>query len=230
MPFPKEITRYCPSFVSLTYSNDAGGMTEVIKIQLAHFSVQEYFQSDRLEPALGKQLNKTAAAAALLDLCLSYLLELNPSLPLGETKGQYPFVEFAAQYWWDYAAVMEASNQIVRDTLKEYYASQDAFTLGCKFYSPDGFPRYEGDGRAVSPLYYTSVAGLLASVHFLLRTVVDVHVPCLLSWLGQSCHSPSWLEVVGLVMPAHDRQQKPPCLRIHLLGHPLWLELHTMFM
>ncbi|KAJ2979195.1 hypothetical protein NQ176_g3397 [Zarea fungicola] len=99
MPNPREITRYCSSFVALTTYFDTENGEEVVQIQLAHFSVQEYFQSDRLPPDLAAQLGKTAAAASLVELCLSYLLALDISLSYDKTAEQYPFVEYSAQHW-----------------------------------------------------------------------------------------------------------------------------------
>ncbi|CEJ81552.1 hypothetical protein VHEMI01673 [[Torrubiella] hemipterigena] len=174
MPFPTEITQYCLSFVSLTYKYAPIMKAQVIEIQLAHFSVQEYLQSDRLEPALGEQLNKAAAATAIVDLCVSYLLSLNVSLPLHQTKEQYPFAEFSAQYWSDFALIMEESNQKVPDILKEYYSSQQAFASGYDLYSPDKYQRTT-NADAVSPLYYASFTGLLRSVLVLLETDVDLN-------------------------------------------------------
>ena len=164
LQFPKEITRSCSSFVFLTSKNDEIGSPHDIEIQLAHFSVQEYFQSERLQPDLAARLGKTAAATALVDLCLSYLLELDTALPLDVTKEQYPFAEFSAQYWSDYAAVLESSSQRVSKAVEEYYAFHDTFILGYTLYSPD-CEQWQCDHLEATPLYYASFKDLQNEKH-----------------------------------------------------------------
>ncbi|TQW01480.1 phytoene dehydrogenase [Cordyceps javanica] len=189
MPFPEEIARYCSSFVSLTASSNAEGEENMVHIQLAHFSVQEYFQSDRLPPDLAVHLHKTASAVSLVDLCLSYLLELDTSLPVHETKEQYPFAQFSAQHWSDSATILEVSSQQVPKAVDEYYGSHDAFILGYKLYPPDEHIPIWSRPEPASPLYYASFAGLSASVRKLLDAHADTNVQC--GYLGNALQAAS---------------------------------------
>lgn len=79
MPIPEEITRYCSSLVSLVNRYDRFRETQIVELQLAHFSVQEYLQSDRLDAIEAEYLGQKEAAEAIANLCLSYLLAMKPS-------------------------------------------------------------------------------------------------------------------------------------------------------
>lgn len=76
LPVPQEVVRCCSSLVVLARKNDESATME---IQLAHLSVREYLMSDRLDADIASELQETTARAAIVDLCLSYLLELNHS-------------------------------------------------------------------------------------------------------------------------------------------------------
>ncbi|PQK10157.1 hypothetical protein BB8028_0002g04810 [Beauveria bassiana] len=129
MPMPQEIVQYCAGLVSLTVRCSKSKLRYATEIALAHFSVKEYLLSDRLKPSMGEQLNKRTATAALVELCVSYLLSLeSPVLPdrVGEL---YPFARYSAQYWSHYASVVEkcpSSNHDVLATVWEFYACQGA--------------------------------------------------------------------------------------------------------
>lgn len=178
LQLPTEITRYCSSFVSLARRYDGTRKTQVTEIQLAHFSVQEYLLSNRLDPTISKQLDKNAAAIAVVDLCLSYLLELDTSLKLDQIFELYPFAEFSAQHWSSFAAVVESTTQTVPDKVKEYYKSKDLLDLGYILHILDNYPFALLPLDEVTPLYYASFTGLSGSVHMLLQAGVDAYYSC----------------------------------------------------
>lgn len=91
--------------------------------------------------------------------------------------------EFSAQYWSDYAVVLETSSQRVSKAVEEYYASHDAFKLGYKLFCLDCEPWMRRPKNA-TPLYYVSFAGLMISVRTLLKADADMSVKC--GYLGNS--------------------------------------------
>lgn len=153
---------------------------------------------------MGEQLNKRTATAALVELCVSYLLSLeSPVLPdrVGEL---YPFARYSAQYWSHYASVVEkcpSSNHDVLATVWEFYACQDKFRQICQLSPLDHPEGYHGKD-VVSPLYYASYAGLPNSVHqLLLMTEADVNSRC--GFLGTALQAASYqghLDTVNVLL------------------------------
>lgn len=91
MPVPEEITKYCSGLVSLTKRD-----SKKPELQLAHFSVQEYLRSEAAEK---EYFSQQAAAEAIGNLCVSYLLALELPLLLKEIAEQHPFTELSLQPW-----------------------------------------------------------------------------------------------------------------------------------
>ncbi|KAJ3497611.1 hypothetical protein NLG97_g1762 [Lecanicillium saksenae] len=201
MPIPEEITRYCSSLVSLVIMNDEFRNTQIIELQLAHFSVQEYLRSSRVDPAEAMHFGQRQAAEDLTNLCLSYLLVIKPppvvkqlperfspttpvaDIPLGifndldeqlqQLKEDYPFAEFSARYWYDFANILESSTGKVLEIVEEYFSNNRALTLGYLLppLEEDAFDDY----MRVPPLYYAACVGLKHSVCLLLKMNADVN-------------------------------------------------------
>lgn len=112
MPIPEEITRYCSSLVSLTKKT-----SENTEVQLAHFSVQEYLRSNRLADAEAEYLSQQAAAEAIVNLCLSYLLAVELPPALKELAERHPFTEPSLEPWSGIDALEESAD--VSDALNE---------------------------------------------------------------------------------------------------------------
>ncbi|ETS84698.1 hypothetical protein PFICI_02723 [Pestalotiopsis fici W106-1] len=109
MPCPEEIVGYCSSLTVLVKRKDQRYRTDIVEIQLAHFSVQEYLTSERLEKSVAPRLSHSSASIALTTVCLSYLLSLDYSYRPEEAEKNYPLAEYSAQYWPTHAAITEQS-------------------------------------------------------------------------------------------------------------------------
>lgn len=172
MPVPEEIARYCSSLVSVVTRSD-----ESMEIHLAHFSVQEYLRSSRLESDLAQQFEKTSAAVSIVDLCLSYLSTVDGTLSLREILQTYPFAQFSARYWTDHAFIVEKSTGKVLDSIKKYYLTRDALVVGYRI-GQSVYSEWDPDYNMTSPLYLASQHGLRASVTMLLDSGADVNQRC----------------------------------------------------
>jgi hypothetical protein len=81
--------------------------TEVMSLStvcVAHFSVQEYLESERM--------NSVTAHAEILQICLLYLLEpalASTSQPT-TVRRPYPLADFAANYWYRHYAATKKLN------------------------------------------------------------------------------------------------------------------------
>ncbi|KAJ1329892.1 ankyrin repeat domain-containing protein 50 [Microdochium nivale] len=172
MPEPKEVARYCSSLVVIVERQDSRTKKKIIEIQLAHFSVQEYLTSNELETSMAVDLDNIPARAAIVKVCLSYLIDLSCS----EKKASYPFAEFSALCWSDHAVLVEASYKAVIPEVEEYFSSRVAFEFGNELYQPD-LPWIDGDrdqGPALA-LHCASFLGLFYSTQALLKNGADVN-------------------------------------------------------
>ncbi|CEJ90686.1 hypothetical protein VHEMI06451 [[Torrubiella] hemipterigena] len=168
MPVPEEIALYCSTLVVLVYSTDR----TTVELQLAHFSIKEYLQSERLDLKMASFFDKTTAATEIVSVCLSYLMTVDPTLSTSEIVQEYRFARFAAQFWSKFERIIEESTSAVFNLTKAYYACQAIFNMGYRIYPPDSPYQQvdgdEGEQGVVSSLYYTSLVGLLQSVRMLL--------------------------------------------------------------
>ncbi|KAK8040286.1 hypothetical protein PG991_000074 [Apiospora marii] len=177
MPMPEEVLRYCSSLAVLVKrENKEYGIT-ITEIQLAHSSVQRYLMSDQLEPEMASDLEMVNAKAAIVNVCLSYLLSLDHTHSLQGVMEKYPLAQYCAQYWATHAAAVELSRQGVAPIVKEYLSNEDAFALGYRLYSPDRAWKgvFDEIEEPVSTLYYASLSGLCRSVHMLICAGANVN-------------------------------------------------------
>ncbi|CAI7621157.1 unnamed protein product, partial [Penicillium viridicatum] len=93
----------CLGLVEITVGKDFRGKPTTIA-RIAHFSVQEYLESDRipLQGAAKFTIQREQAHTEMAQVCLVYLLD--PTLSNGELDEAkleiFPFAHFAAQYWF----------------------------------------------------------------------------------------------------------------------------------
>ncbi|KAK8851752.1 ankyrin repeat-containing domain protein [Apiospora arundinis] len=173
---PEKIVTYCAGLVILVKRQAEDNETTVTEIQLAHVSVQEYLTSGRLEGSIANDLQETTARISIVNVCLSYLLDIDHLYTISEARQKYPLAQYSARYWAQNAAVIESLDKPVAIT-KEYFSLRTAFEFGYQLYRPDRPWEEEPDdlGELVTCLYYTSVCGLLYSTRELLEKGADVN-------------------------------------------------------
>ncbi|KAK8036681.1 hypothetical protein PG993_008664 [Apiospora rasikravindrae] len=173
---PEKIATYCAGLVILVKRQTEDNGTTVTEIQLAHFSVQEYLTSGRLEGNIAKYLQETAARLSIVNVSLSYLQDINHSYTLRKARQKYPLAQYSARYWAENAVVVEGSDKSVSIT-KEYFSLRTAFEFGYQLYRPDRPWDKEPDNleEPVTCLYYASVCGLLYSTRELLENGANVN-------------------------------------------------------
>ncbi|KAK4250674.1 hypothetical protein C7999DRAFT_38283 [Corynascus novoguineensis] len=86
------ILEVCPGFTELSVDPRTGETT----VRIAHFSVQEYLESERLrkEDVKAFSIERTKAHTKMAHICLTFLLD--PKLAFSVEK--YPFVSYAAHW------------------------------------------------------------------------------------------------------------------------------------
>lgn len=94
------ILEICPGLIVLEY-----GWLRRLTFQIAHFSVQEYLESDRIKQTKAAffALSRTSAHRDIAQLCCVYLLDPElAELQLDARRKQFPFAGHAANCWVDY--------------------------------------------------------------------------------------------------------------------------------
>lgn len=133
MPIPAEITIYCSSLVRKDVARILPSRKVLEEIQLAHFSVKDYLVSDRLEKVIARYLEERSARTLIAEVCLAYLLELNPKEGIMEQLWVFPFSEYSATYWASHAVVGEQNSITVRQLAMDLLQDPLAIAQLCRF-------------------------------------------------------------------------------------------------
>ncbi|EXF74490.1 pfs domain-containing protein [Colletotrichum fioriniae PJ7] len=131
-----DISEYCPCLVvSVTATNQFNGKTTNI-VQLSHFSVKEYLLCDRVDPDISQAFDERIAKTSMAKTCLSYLLDMDHSLPPMNLQSSYPLAPYAAQYWARYAAQADCSS--ISTLIQEFLNHKDCYRTCYKLFDFDG--------------------------------------------------------------------------------------------
>jgi ankyrin repeat protein len=173
MPDPREISHYCSSLV-VVVPTASGNM-----LQLAHFSVQEYLISDRLDSDTALYFQKWTASATIAQVCLAYLLQFEQELPPQEVQAKFPLAQYSACSWIDHAAVAERDDNHLRSLIERFYCFKEASYRVCySLHRPDRrWMDFEtiASSTPASPLYYAAFGNLPKTVEMLLDKGADVN-------------------------------------------------------
>lgn len=148
-------------------------VTEIVRI--AHFSIQEYLESERIrhQKAAAFSLTNVAAHAEIAQVCLTYLCErglsqrkLNPSI-----LKDHPLAYYAARYWYSHYENTASLASSLNIFILKLFRCQESFVTWIRLHDPDDFDAaFYGDvpkrriGRSLNriptPIYYASLLGL----------------------------------------------------------------------
>ncbi|KAJ5155715.1 hypothetical protein N7492_008518 [Penicillium capsulatum] len=167
----------CLGLVELSTVEGDDGQSNTF-VRIAHFSVQEYLQSDRIlqQKAKGFAMQSARANTEIARICLVYLLE--PALsrgPLGKEKlTEFPFARFAAMHWYDhYEKCEKERSEIQQLVLRLFKDGMKAFVTWIRLHDLDG-PWKNDVNRSLAdiplPLYYAGLLGL----EFVLNRILPV--------------------------------------------------------
>ena len=149
-------------------------------VQIAHFSVQEYLESERIRSQKAAKFGLTSdtAHAEIAEICLIYLLE--PGLSRSDLDEsileEYPLATFAAERWHHHYRKTVKPAPGLDDYILRLFQCQASFTTWVKIHNEDGdwnlnisdFDRPLDDIPA--PIYYASLLGLDQVLHELIHT------------------------------------------------------------
>jgi hypothetical protein len=100
-----DIQRICSGLIEIDLESYFIFSWKLIQtVRIAHFSIQEYLESERIGQQKASMfcLNSVKAHGEIAEVCLLYLLKpALSSTPLSRTTLQeYPLADFAAEYWF----------------------------------------------------------------------------------------------------------------------------------
>ncbi|KAK9445083.1 Pfs, NACHT and Ankyrin domain protein [Metarhizium brunneum] len=159
----EQVLRHCPSLISIVLAYSHGRPTK--ELHLAHFSVKEYLLGEN-------QFNITTASISITRTCLTYLTDISGSHI--EIKRDFPMARYAAKVWTGHAALAQASEDIVRATVR-FLEEEATFQRWARLYQADrDWDDDPGPPRG-SRLYYACCDGLVAPARDLLDKGADVN-------------------------------------------------------
>ncbi|RYC78788.1 hypothetical protein BFJ63_vAg18337, partial [Fusarium oxysporum f. sp. narcissi] len=160
LPCSNEITRFCPSLVSIVCGSHRG-QDVVEEVQLAHFSVKEYLLNSDVKGFIHAE-----ASIVITQTCLAYLNSLEGDI-VAMIKSQFPLAKYAAEVWMDHTSPAEVSKDIVAAAVS-FLENDLLFRLWTRLYQPDKPLAEEPGTTRASCLYFTCFAGLTETVKALL--------------------------------------------------------------
>ena len=164
---PDGLVDICLGLIELVAAEDDNRQT-TWTVRIAHFSVQEYLQSDRISQQNSKvfAMRSSHANTEIARICLVYLLEPNfYQGVLDERKlTEFPFAHFAAMYWFHHYENSERK-KVVEMLALNLFKDEKAFISWIRLHDIDvGFEASQDFHRPIveiaAPLYYAALLGL----------------------------------------------------------------------
>lgn len=162
-------------------SSPSGRVNKNTKIRLAHFSVKEYLESERILQSQAKDfyLENAKEQDFLARSCLTYLISYSGSEQRTSTVSdleEFPLLRYAARSWY-YHSSLKKSSDISREAC--FLSSEAYISDWLMIHQPekdwgDAFG-YLDPSTIGSGIYYASCFGLEAVVNELLRAGSDIN-------------------------------------------------------
>ena len=141
-----DIREICVGFIDIGLGTDHTSETyheeELTRIvRIAHFSVQEYLESERIrhQKAAIFSLTSVTAHAEIAQICLTYLLEhglSSSNLDQNLLEG-FPLAKFAAMYWYRHYQTTAKHDPGLEDSILKLFQRQDSFATWVKLHDMD---------------------------------------------------------------------------------------------
>ena len=176
-----DLLQICPGFISIALDSKKRSKTKNDKssyiVSIAHYSVQEYLESDRLwkQGVAFFSMSSTTSNVEIAQTCLVYLLDptLSNAEATHDTLNELPLLRYAAEYWYQHVKEDEPCFSQIRSFVLQLFVSRDyAFRNCLKIHDPER-PWYRHFQREVdefaTPTYYLSLLGLHSVLYAFLK-------------------------------------------------------------
>jgi hypothetical protein len=162
------------------YSQD---LTPDTRVRLAHFSVKEYLESERISKSSAKQfyLESATGHRALSQSCLTYMryYTTSPEKTLKHRDlGTFPLLKYAARSWFYHCALQQGGETGREVSFLQNAQAKDDWLLVHNPDAPWNEPFVVDKFQATTPgsaIYYASLLGLPVAVRSLLASGADVN-------------------------------------------------------
>ena len=178
---PLDALYICSSLVTITTNNSAGsGRSDQQIIALAHYSVQEYLVSSRIQQGQAKQFSMQEAEChnAIARSSLKYLTQFQQPLS-NRALEAFALAKYAAKFWSSHLLKtgddMEELSRLATELLS---IGKPAYHTWIQLHNPDPRrvrSRREFKNGMAPPLYYAALLGLGIVARMLLDKGADVN-------------------------------------------------------
>ncbi|KAI5463253.1 hypothetical protein BGZ63DRAFT_352374 [Mariannaea sp. PMI_226] len=164
------IHKLCPGLVEA----DLNLYNDETTLRIAHYSVQEYLESERISQcgAANFTVKRSKAHAEIASICLTYLLEpalLSPDADLSD----YPFIRYASATWDEhYSRGDKALYHVESQVLRLFQDTAGSFDLWAR--SRDQLSPHIGE--MATRLYYASLLGLESVLSEIIRGMTPLEL------------------------------------------------------
>ena len=212
MPRPLDLGRTCSSLISIfevrPKDSERTAKDHRFEVQLAHFSVQAYLQSDRVMEDFKSSLNEFHARKTITSVCLAYILQVDAQEVDSNkdafsiayrfrgrpSEDEYPFLKYCASYWMQHAEHVISGGSLQNKVLDFLTNEKTAFDI-CLSLAKDGardrtYPQI--------PLYYASCWGLINIARLLIENGANLDAESGLH--GSALQGAVWFEHEEMVM------------------------------
>lgn len=154
-----DIRRICPGFIE----SDFNSYDDEITIRIAHYSVQEYLESERIRQSKAARfsIKPEEANTEVASICLVYLV--NPDFVTAwnsnrdDFGSKYPLAMYAATNWPAHYHEGSPTNPLLHDLALKFARSySDAWATWVDIYKWNGYTRDGLGSRILTPLYVAS--------------------------------------------------------------------------
>ena len=174
-----DIVRMCPGLISMSAHEeqdwfdpddtrlDSEWALQARLLRIAHFSVQEYLESDRIPPQQATfALRSHTANTELAETCLVYLQHVHLT-----DLNAYPLASYAARYWYEHLLKRNEGSDSLNSLAINFLQSEEhGFGKWIRISNPDREWRLRDSREKIgSPIYYASLVGLYQPLQALLK-------------------------------------------------------------
>ncbi|ERF68902.1 hypothetical protein EPUS_04554 [Endocarpon pusillum Z07020] len=175
---PDDIVRMCPGLISMTtheeegfFDPDNAGLDSEWPLQarllrIAHFSVREYLESDRIRSQQANfALRSHAANTELAETCLVYLQHAQLT-----ALHAHPLTSYATRYWAEHSLKGDRESNSLNSLAINVLQSEHNFENWIRLYvRQTGVSDWGIEKKVASPIYYASRLGLYRPLQALLE-------------------------------------------------------------
>jgi ankyrin repeat protein len=172
-----DLVDICLGLIEVAASEKGNGQS-TLTVRIAHFSVQEYLQSDRIVQQNSRifAMRSAPGNTEIAQICLVYLLE--PTLSKGtldEAKFiEFPFAHFAAMHWFHHYSISREGKISIEPLVSKLFKDKlKAFVTWIRLHDKDRPYMEVGYNRPITdmalPLYYAAFLGLESVLNSILQ-------------------------------------------------------------